>query len=279
MRARALLCLGVATTLALAGCDDDSAESLPTAVSVPSTELVATSRPIESNAPETIARARTLATPVATTPPATTTTTTTTTTTLLVATTSIAVAPPELTLRADGLGEFDFGDLPDGVLAASNEAFGNPSSDVTIEYPDFDGSSYTTNGGIDRFLYPVGRMVCWEDLCLQFGGTHGGASFVGWTYGGEAPGATTSPAVTNRDGVTIGSRWSDFLDTLVIPPGGCYSEGYGHTTDDIFVVVIGGSFSTNTDDGTYIALLPDPHDVTVRAMFTGTFPFSDEGDC
>jgi hypothetical protein len=45
------------------------------------------------------------------------------------------------------------------------------------------------------------------------------------------------------------------------------------------VVVTGGQFSTNTDDGTYVALLPDPHDVTVRTMSAGALPVFYEYDC
>jgi hypothetical protein len=93
------------------------------------------------------------------------------------------------------------------------------------------------------------------------------------------PGATTSPTLSNRDGVTIGSRWSDFLDALVIPPGGCFSEGYGHTADGIFVVVAGGWFQEDAGDGVWIDVLPDPSEVTVRAMAEGTLPWSNESDC
>ncbi len=38
---------------------------------------------------------------------------------------------------------------------------------------------FDTTEGFDP---PVGHMICWADLCMQFGNTHSRAVFVGWVY-------------------------------------------------------------------------------------------------
>ena len=63
------------------------------------------------------------------------------------------------------LGSFEFGADPATVISMANGAVGIPTFDPT-----------------EGFDHPVGHMICWADLCMQFAGTDSPATFVGWEY-------------------------------------------------------------------------------------------------
>lgn len=174
-----------------------------------------------------------------------------------------------LLLRADGFGRFPFGTPLAEVLVGSPLELGAPLSDTSSEYsnPGADGQ-YLSADESTGFGFPVGRQYCWSELCLNFGGPDStNFQLVGWQYVNSG----TAPlfGLKNVDGVSIGSRWSDFPASISADPGGCYTIGGGVTTDGIFLVLQGGIFGKFNDDGSYEALVPDPSEVTVIQMNAG----------
>ena len=189
-------------------------------------------------------------------------------------TTVVPVASAEdnkdpLLLRPDGFGRFPFGTPLAEVLVGSPPELGAPLSDTSSDYsnPGADGE-YLSADESTGFSFPVGRQYCWTELCLNFGGTDStNLRLVGWRYASNG----TAPlfGLKNVDGVSIGSRWSDFPASISADPGGCYTVGGGVTTDGIFLVLQGGIFGKFNDDGSYEALVPEPSEVTVIQMNAG----------
>jgi hypothetical protein len=87
------------------------------------------------------------------------------TTTSIVSAPAPNTAPPPDPTPADVLGSFEFGADPDTVISMANGSIGIPVFDTTE--------------GFDR---RVGHIVCWADLCMQFGNSHSREVFVGWKY-------------------------------------------------------------------------------------------------
>ncbi len=183
-----------------------------------------------------------------------------------------------LVLRADGFGLFSFGAGVNEVLLGSPSALGSPVSDVTLDFPTVDGSAFVNEPNSLVFAFPAGREFCWPDLCMYFGGASTAElRFVGWTYRSGA--AFPTIALFTTDGISIGSRWSDFRSAMAADPGGCFSIGSGATNDGIFLVLQGGVFSQIDEAGNYEALLPAPEDVIVLSLDAGEQMLSLEGDC
>ena len=174
-----------------------------------------------------------------------------------------------LLLRSDGFGRFPFGAPLTAVLVGSPSELGAPTSDTTNEYsnPGGDGQ-YLSADESTGFGFAIGRQYCWTELCLNFGGPdEANLQLVGWQY--ASIGTVPLVGLKNMDGVSIGSRWSDFPSAISADPGGCYTVGGGVTADGIFLVLEGGTFGKFNDDGSYEALIPDPSEVTVIQMNAG----------
>ncbi len=181
----------------------------------------------------------------------------------------------ELILSAVGLGPHPFGTGPVELLGDLNERFGLPRTDEVTTFVTNNGE-YISDDGCCGFIAAAGREVCWPNgLCITFGGpTTESLGFVGWFYQGDEFASLHSAA-----GITLGSRWSNFLTAMTVLPGGCYTTGSGTTNDGITLDVIGGDFATVADDGTFTTLLPAPEEVAVAAMSSGDHIYDLEGDC
>lgn len=188
-----------------------------------------------------------------------------------------------LELRAGGLGDSDFGASPDGVIAAIGAAFGAPTADDAAEFPTEVGASFENEATLQSFTSPVGRTVCWSGFCAQFGGADPSVlTFVGWELFGDP--ATPAVPLATGDGLTLGSRWSDFLETMSVQPGGCPTTGSGTVASGIDLALQGGDgitarFSGVSETGEYVELLPDPSQVTVVGMRAGSVIDNFEEDC
>ena len=238
---------------------------------------------LESAPAETVASTSTSApastaastTEVVTTPAPTTAATTSTVTP---ETTPPTTAAPDYTLRGNGIGAWVFTDGAQTVVDALSTAFGAPESDVLTAFPIVAGPGDYQNDAEEAFLLPFGRTVCFANtLCTVHGGdTADVLSFVGWYY--VEDGAST---LATSQGITIGSRWADFLDTMNVGSGGCYSDGGGTTDDEVslFLRSSGTPFSGVDEAGNYAVFSPDPADVTVVQMQAGSQIGTLYGDC
>lgn len=218
------------------------------------------------------------ATSVPTTPAteATTSTAPPTLPTLPPTTTATTVDPAnELLLSAVGLGPHAFGTSVDAVLGDLEGRFGAPGSDDSLTFVSTAGD-YISDDGCCSFVAPVGRTVCWPNgLCATFAGsTSESLGFVGWRYGDDEFSSLHSAA-----GITLGSRWADFLADMNVFPGGCYTVGGGTTADGIELVLQGGDFEVVGDDGSFTPVLPAPESVTVIGMAAGDEVVDLASDC
>ena len=202
---------------------------------------------------------------------------TTETPTTAVPTTTAPPAPAPLTLRVGGIGPFDIGSDVGAVHDALVAGLGEPTTDTAAEYPVSDGTGgYTSSDGEIGFIAPFGRELCWSTgFCAEFAGASPAAmTLAGWHYNSD-----TTSAMKTAEGITIGSRWSDF-PSMNILPGGCYSSGSGDVGGIRLIVTSTGTpFSEFDASGNYISHLPDPADVTVDAMEAGANPAFLFGDC
>lgn len=259
MRRRSSL-LVAASWLGVAGCSGDSSTS--TSTTLPDAESTLTAGAESSTTPSpSIA-------PGMTTVP----------TAAVADTPETVAAAAGFELRADGLGDIDFGAAADGVIDAMSGAFGPPTSDDAAEFPVTVGLSFENEAALQAFTSPSGRTVCWSGFCAQFGGDDPSAlSFVGWEVFADP--ATASASLATGDGLTLGRRWSDFLDKMSAQPGGCPATGSGTTAGGIELALQGGQFSAVSESGEYVELLPDPSQVTVVGMRAGSLVVSLEEDC
>ena len=275
-RGRISLAVGL-SILAVTACGgSESSTSASTSTTLPANAtLVGTLPQAATTQPPTT----TAATTIPSTPPTEPSTTPPTTVALTVPPTT---APPttvdpatELILSSVGVGPHPFGTGPVGLLEDLNERFGLPRTDEVTTFVTNNGA-YISEDGCCGFIAAAGREVCWPNgLCVTFGGpTTENLGFVGWLYQGDEFSGLHSAA-----GITLGSRWSNFLTSMTVQPGGCYTTGTGATNDGITLDVIGGDFAQVSDDGTFTTLLPAPEEVTVVAMSSGEHIYDLEGDC
>ena len=196
------------------------------------------------------------------------------------------VAPPvtlsgtddPLLLRSDGFGRFAFQTPVNDVLVGVPSALGAPTSDVLTEYPGVLEALHVNADSSIGFTEPVGREVCWAEFCLEFGGADAASlTLKGWTYQSSA--TTPTLALKDVNGITLTSRWSDFLGAMQADPGGCYQVGGGATNEGVILVLQGGVFGQFTAAGAYEALLPDPSEVTVMGMSAGDQLSYLDSDC
>ena len=237
------------------------------------------SAPVDTAAPSSAEA--TASTDVATTDAATTeapTSTAAPTTTAPPETAPPTTAAPDYTLRGSGIGTLVFTDDAQAVIDALSAAFGAPESNVLTEFPIVAGPGDYQNDAEEVFLLPFGRTVCFPNtLCTVYGGdTAAALSFVGWYYF-----ADEASTLSTAQGITLGSRWADFLDAMNVGTGGCYSEGGGTTADEVslFLRSSGTPFSGVDEAGNYAVFSPDPADVTVVQMQAGSQIGSLYGDC
>ena len=275
-RGRISLAVGL-SILAVTACGgSESSTSASTSTTLPANATLVGTLPQETTTPPPTTPA---ATTIPSTPPTEPSTTPPTTVALTVPPTT---APPttvdpatELILSSVGVGPHPFGTGPVGLLEDLNERFGLPRTDEVTTFVTNNGA-YISEDGCCGFIAAAGREVCWPNgLCVTFGGpTTENLGFVGWLYQGDEFSGLHSAA-----GITLGSRWSNFLTSMTVQPGGCYTTGTGATNDGITLDVIGGDFAQVGDDGTFTTLLPAPEEVTVVAMSSGEHIYDLEGDC
>lgn len=284
--------LAVAALALLPACtrdDDDASEPVPTPVTSAPTSTSATSVPTSSTPTSSTPTASTAGAPTtAATAPTTTgdTTTTAATTTVAAAATTTTAAGPTTTgpltadglvLRADGVGPITFGASYADVAARIGAVLGAPTLDETVEYPvPSDGRFAVDEFGDVVFDFPTGRTTCYANgFCISAGGPDAGAlAFVGWSYSGLA-----APDLKTPSGVTVDARWSDH-PAIDVAEGGCFSEGTG-LVDGIRVILVseGEFFGEFDDDGNFVVGRPDPAEVIVVSLDTGTLPLFPFIDC
>jgi hypothetical protein len=270
------------TLIATLGCggDDGAVAPVTTVESAPGAS-VDQSEVSTSLAPENTATS-TAQTTIESGAESTTTTTTTAATipapTIPAATTTVSPSGA-LVLYPDGIGTWKFGqDDAATVVPALATALSRPISDEVFTYPAIDGPTfYLDEFGEFGFAYPLGRLVCFDSgLCAEFGGATAPTVFVGWSQD-EPIGGT---ALATIDGITVGSRWADFVGVMNVSAGGCYSAGTGTTRGiDLSVVSTGTLFGEFTADGRYIEALPNPNDVFVRLLSAGELRIALFADC
>ncbi len=274
----------VTILIALTGCSgSDTIESIDATTTpssapdtAPVTTITETTAPATS--PATTAPPNTTAAP--TTPPPTTAATTAPPTTAAEepATTAVDVTAADLTLAADGVTPFRFGDTGASVVDGLTAALGAPLLDQAQTYPDpADDGTFLDATSEEGFVDPFGRTVCFaNDLCAHFGGPAADSlTFTGWRLDGEG-----SPRLTTAAGVTVGSLLSDHLDHIDVGEGGCYTNGFGYTGGiDVGLWSSGEPFATFDPDGNYVTNSPDPATVSVLTMTAGDVPYFLYEDC
>lgn len=189
--------------------------------------------------------------------------------------------PLGLTLRPDGIGGFDFGSEPEPVLAAVVAALGTPDNEENVEFEATESPERWTFGS-SEFAHRFGRVVCRRDVfCLYFGGASlSELRFVGWWYHDGLD--TPQTALATADGIALGSRVSDHLDSIVLPVDGqCYSAASTSTADGIDVGVrsVGVPFFAYDTTGAFIEGDPPPEDLVVTSLSAGAGFVEIDADC
>jgi hypothetical protein len=192
----------------------------------------------------------------------------------------------DLVLSSSGIGPIAFGASVDDVIRAITPLLTapgtEPSSDVSMSYPDTSENMHVDATGEEAFTRAFGRTVCYDGgSCWHFGGADADALvFLGWSQ--NASSSPIHPPLATADGISIGSRWSDHPGTIAVPSGGnaCYQVGFGTAGDiDVTLLSEGEWFVTPQDDGTWVTAVPDPADVTVMALSAGSRPIYLYEDC
>ena len=186
--------------------------------------------------------------------------------------------PGPLTLRADGVGSYTFGDVEANVLVpALVELLGPTVIDDSRLFGEFDAGLGLYVDVDEGFAFPFGRTVCFANgFCVQFGGASAPTVFAGWWQ--DDSGTSGSPLSTG-DGITIGSRWADHVGTIVVDAGGCYSTGTGSVGGIDLGLRSEGVPFTEVIDGEWVENVPDPDDVVVRQLSAGDRPIFLFADC
>ena len=185
-------------------------------------------------------------------------------------------APRDLVLAARSVGDARFGGLDDAVIAYVSIALGAPTDDEITEYPVFDEETGRwEQPTLEAFAHPFARRTCWSRaVCATFGGaTPDDLVFVGWRHRDTDD---RTVALATADGIRLGSRWSDHLGEMDVPPGGCYALGSGTTAGVHLDLRSNGAPFLTRDQRPQ---LPDPSDVVVIGLESGEQIVSLEGDC
>ena len=126
---------------------------------------------------------------------------------------SSAPSSPELTLRADGIGRFDFGEPADGLLGEIISMFGPPSD--TVEFSASPPGDTVSSEPECVLAIQQTRTVHWETIDLHVVFTDWPGSdqlppaplhFASWTLG---PPSTSRTHLATPDGIRIGSTAAD----------------------------------------------------------------------
>lgn len=186
----------------------------------------------------------------------------------------------DLVLGVSSVGAASFTRDDADTVTYVSSALGAPVSDesLTFPVPSTFGPGFETADGTLGFLFRESREVCWNNaFCATFGGpTPTDLEFVGWNQDGENP----LPALRAANGVTIGSRGSDFPDGFFVPNGGCFSFAFGSTNGiGAGLVSDGVPFGEVGPTGVFTFNTPPLSDVVVIFLFSGSSVVSLEGDC
>jgi hypothetical protein len=266
--------LAMATALLLAACGGDDTSSSATATSIDDTAAVTTSE-ASTTAPET--------SPPTTALPSTTDAPTTTeapTTTAAPTTTEAPLTVADLLLSGNAIGPVAFGTSVQASLDVLVPLLGAPATDVSATFPTTDESgSYINEDDESIFAFPFLRRTCFDNgYCMAFGGPSvEELQFVGYDYySAETP---APPVLTTTEGVPLAARWSDHLAGMDAFGGGCYGQGTGDSGGVTLVLLSSGEFFGTFDGETYTTAVPDPADVTVYGMYSGSNPGYLYNDC
>lgn len=256
MKLRATRRASLALLLVIAACSGVERGDGPDPTSRPSTS--STSMPSTSSAPASTAPSSTDTAP-----------------------SSTAIGPPPLTLRPDGLGQFDFGTDAAPALAAATTVFGMPDRDDTTVYQRTDTAGLWMNASTG-FAHEFSRTTCWTDvLCVYFGGTSlDELQFVGWWYYDTA-GAGAVPLST-ADRIGIGSILGEHLDSIsILDNTACYSEVTGSTPDglDVSMKSVGEPFFSYDATGLLVEGHPPTADVVVVGLAARDRESEQDADC
>ncbi len=200
-----------------------------------------------------------------------------------------AMGVDDLVLRPDGLGALSFGMNSTSVLGSLTPVFGVPDYDQSQEY-QLDADSGRWENGAAVFTHPFSRTVCWSEvLCLTFGGdSSDDLNFVEWSYQDAGPTAygldarAIGPlALSTADGISMGSKMSDHLDSILPQMAPCYSSAFGRTIDGMSVSLysIGDPFFRYDDAGAMIVGNPPPEDIIVVGLMVGDRVADLDEDC
>ena len=259
-------------TLALVACssDDDSTATTPTDHSTSTATFVDGSAATPA-APTTSAAPSTTVAPTTTSAPTSTVAPTTTTAPLTAA---------DLQLSGTAIGPVAFGTGAQAALDVLVPLLGAPATDTSATFPTADESgSFINEADESIFAFPFLRRACFDNgFCISFGGASvEELQFVGYDYfSAEDP---IEPVLTTTQGLPLGARWSDFPDAMTANPGGCYSQGFGESGGATLVLQSSGEFFGTFDGETYTTAVPDPAEVTVYGIRSGSNPGYVFDDC
>lgn len=185
-----------------------------------------------------------------------------------------------LTLSSTGIGAATFGtSSPSATVALLQPVLGAPDLDNLESFPTYNsgpGDPYYSNSD-DYFARPFARVVCYHyNGCLTFGGYAANSlTFVGWSYSNMAA------ALFDVNGISIGTRVSDFDSSVSYSAGGCYSYGNGWTTGGIQLDLFshGVPFMSIDATGNLTFQKPPAGDVYISGMSAGSLIYSLHSDC
>jgi hypothetical protein len=169
-----------------------------------------------------------------------------------------------------------FGMSRDLVMPAAVEMFGPFDFDGTEEYPEaVDGGRFTDDLGTYEFAFPIDYSACFPNsLCLTFGGaSESDLLLVGWQLLG---GSVTDVDLATPSGVTLGSRWADHLDEMVM--GTACGWSANATVDGVNVSLL-SSEDLFGEDGELAEELPDAATVTVASATAGEIASDPDAPC
>jgi hypothetical protein len=185
-----------------------------------------------------------------------------------------------LTLSSTGIGTATFAiSSPSATVALLQPVLGAPDVDNLESFPTYNsgpGDPYYSNSD-DYFARPFARVVCYHySGCLTFGGYAANSlTFVGWSY------SDTAAALFDVNGISIGTRVSDFDSSVSYSDGGCYSYSTGSTTSGVQLDLFshGVPFMSTDAAGNLTFQKPPAGDVYVSGMSAGSLIYSLNSDC
>ncbi|MGB3736839.1 MAG: hypothetical protein WA964_17910 [Ilumatobacter sp.] len=187
----------------------------------------------------------------------------------------------DLVLDVASVGAAGFSREDADTVRYFTSGLGSPISDESQSFPvpSSSGLDFETTDGFRAFAFQQSRELCWDNgFCATFGGrTVADLAFVGWNQDSRNPAVTP---LRTSNGVTIGSRGSDFPDGFEVDNGGCFTFGFG-TTNGVGVGLLsdGVPFGEVRPGGEFVFNTPPLSDVVVQFLFSGDAVIDLEGDC